>query len=546
MNLFTVFIVSLFLTIAAVPVFKRLAFRMNIIDVPDPRKVHLMPMPKTGGIAIVVGAFVSMLMWAPKDNFFSSVLIGSIIIFIFGIVDDIKPLSAKQKILPQIAAALIVIFLGGVKINCLGVLAPPNCILPDYFSVPLTLFVILGVTNAINLSDGLDGLAGGISMLSFVLIAFLAYKCGNTQIAIMSIAMVGGIAGFLRYNTHPAVLFMGDAGSQLLGFLSVVFAIVVTQTNAPYSKLMALPLIGFPILDTLMVMAERIMLKQSPFKADKRHFHHRLIDFGFYHSEAVLIIYIIQAFFIGLAMVFRFYSGWIHISGFLLLSVLISLWLISAKKFDWEFRRQGCFDTLVKKRLQILKKKNIFIRIFFGSLKYGFPLVFIFQVMIPQQIPPYFSIVCIFLLVIIAAGHYFRYGKYKEPCLRMAVYLIAPLLLYMTETEHSVWFNEQWHIINNFAYIGLVIFVVMTLNLTRRTKGFKITTMDILVFIVILVFPNLPSIHFVDFDAGVTLAKALVLFFSYDVLVGELRGETKVLVFPTILILLILAVRGYF
>ncbi|MCP3875141.1 MAG: undecaprenyl/decaprenyl-phosphate alpha-N-acetylglucosaminyl 1-phosphate transferase, partial [Desulfobacteraceae bacterium] len=264
MNLFTVFILSLFLTIALVPVFKRLAFRMHIVDIPNERKVHVTPMPKTGGISIAIGAFVPILIWLPKDHFVSSVLMGAIVIVVFGLIDDIRPLRARQKIVPQILAALIVIFFGGVKITCLGVLAPADCILPWYFSVPLTLLVILGVTNAINLADGLDGLAGGISMLSFILIVFLAYKCGNMAIAIMGIAVVGGIAGFLRYNTHPAVLFMGDAGSQLLGFLSIVFAIVLTQTNTPYSKILALPIIGFPILDTLTVMVERMIKKRSP------------------------------------------------------------------------------------------------------------------------------------------------------------------------------------------------------------------------------------------------------------------------------------------
>lgn len=545
MNLFTVFIVSLFLTIAVVPVFKRLAFRMNIVDIPDDRKVHVMPMPKTGGISLFLGAFIPMLIWAPKDNFFSSVLIGAIIIFIFGLVDDIKPMNAKQKFLPQTAAALIVILFGGVKITCIGIFAAPACVLPFYLSVPLTLFVILGVTNAINLADGLDGLAGGISMLSFVLIAFLAYKCGNMQISIMAMAMVGAIAGFLRYNTHPAVLFMGDAGSQLLGFLSVVFAIVITQSNAPYSKLMALPIIGFPILDTLAVMAERMLKKKSPFRADKNHFHHRLIDFGFFHSESVLIIYIIQALFIGLALVFRYYSGWIHVGGFLFLSVMILTTVHLGRLKKWEFRRDGCFDTFIKKRLFVLKEKNIFIRICFGCLKYGFPLVLISQVMIPAQIPLYFSGIAFGLILMIGLSCLFLKGKYRETILRFSIYLIIPLLIYMTETDPASWVSGSWHFINNGVFIFLVVFVVMTLNLTRRRQGFKITTMDLLVFIVVLIFPNLPSIHLLEFNAGTTLAKVLVMFFSYDVLAGELRGKSGRIVGFFFVALCLLILRGF-
>ncbi|MCP3871811.1 MAG: undecaprenyl/decaprenyl-phosphate alpha-N-acetylglucosaminyl 1-phosphate transferase [Desulfobacteraceae bacterium] len=545
MNLFTVFILSLFLTIALVPVFKRLAFRMQIVDIPNERKVHKTPMPKMGGISIAIGAFVPILIWLPKDPFVSSVLIGAIVIVVFGLIDDIRPLKARQKIVPQILAALIVIFLGGVKIACLGALAPSDFILPWFLSIPLTLLVILGVTNAINLSDGLDGLAGGISMLSFILIVFLAYKCGNMAIAIMGIAMVGGITGFLRYNTHPAVLFMGDAGSQLLGFLSIVFAIVLTQTNTPYSKILALPIIGFPILDTLTVMVERMIKKRSPFRADKNHFHHRLLRFGLFHTEAVLSIYIIQACFISQALIFRFYSDWVHIIGFVGMSCVILLSVYIARVNNFQFRWDSSFDTVLKKRLNVLKEKNIAIRICFGGLKYGFPLLFMLQAIIPRQIPVYLSGVAAGLSLLIAGSYYFKFVKYKEHVLRFSTYLVIPLLLYMAQSNPGVWVNSLWLEVNNFAFIVLVVLVIFTMNLTRRQKGFKVTSLDILVVIVILVFPNLPTLHLSELNAGITLAKALVLFFSYDVLIGELRGLSDFLAKPTICILIVLVLRGF-
>ncbi|MCD4676522.1 MAG: undecaprenyl/decaprenyl-phosphate alpha-N-acetylglucosaminyl 1-phosphate transferase [Desulfobacula sp.] len=545
MQLFTVFILSLFLTIALVPVFKRLAFRMNIVDVPDARKVHVAPMPVSGGISMAIGALVPMLLWVPRNDFVNSVLIGSIIIIIFGLIDDIRPLMAKQKIIPQIAAALIVILFGGVKITCLGELVPEGCILPWFISIPLTLFVILGVTNAINLSDGLDGLAGGISMLSFIVIAFLAFRCGNHHVAFMAVAMVGGIAGFLRYNTHPAILFMGDAGSQFLGFLSIVFVIVLTQANTPYSKLIGLPLIGFPILDTLTVMAERIIKKRSPFAADKNHFHHRLLSFGFFHTEAVLTIYIIQSCFIGLALMFRFYSGWVHVAIFSILSSMILLTFFVARKNNWKFRRDTGFDTVLKKRLKVFKETKIFIKLSFAGLRYGFPLVLMFQILIPRQIPFFFSITAAGLIVFVVAGYYSKLIRFKENVLRASTYVVIPLLLYLTESDPGSWMRSSWLEMNNTAFIVLVLFVILTMNLTRRRKGFKITPMDILVFIVILVFPNLPSMHFQQIHAGMILAKVLVLFFSFDVLLGELRGEPGILAKPLICILGVLVIRGF-
>jgi len=545
MNLFTIFILSLFLTIALVPVFKRLAFRMHIVDIPDARKVHVTPMPKTGGISMAVGILIPLLIWVVRDDFVSSVLLGTLVIIIFGIIDDIKPLKASQKIIPQIAAALIVIFMGGVKITCLGALLPEHCILPWFISIPLTLLVILGVTNAINLADGLDGLAGGISMLSFLLIAFLSYMCGNMQIALMSMAIVGGILGFLRYNTYPAILFMGDAGSQMLGFLLIVFAIVLTQTNTPYSKILALPIIGFPILDTLSVMVERIIKKRSPFAPDKNHFHHRLLRFGFFHTEAVFIIYIIQACFIFLALKFRFYSDWIHILGFTILSIIILLTVFFARINNWEFKRKGNFDTKVKNPLKILKDKYIFIRVSFGGLRYGFPLLLAFQVIIPKQIPLFFSGVAAVLFFIVAGSYYFEFIKFKENILRFSTYLVVPLLIYLTDKDPALWMTGYWQNINNIAFICIVMFILLTMNLTRRQKGFKISSMDILVFIVILVFPNLPSMQFTQVHIGTILAKILIIFFCHDVIIGELRKRSGIMAKSMLGILGILVLRGF-
>ncbi|MCK5508975.1 MAG: undecaprenyl/decaprenyl-phosphate alpha-N-acetylglucosaminyl 1-phosphate transferase, partial [Desulfobacterales bacterium] len=222
-------LISMFITIALIPIFKSLAVRVNVMDVPNDRKVHSYPMPKSGGIAMALGVLVPIFFWVPTTEFVSAVLIGAGIIVIFGLIDDVINLEWKIKLFGQCAAALVVILYGGVKIKCLGMLLPDDVFLPDWFAILFTLIAIVGVTNAINLSDGLDGLAGGISLLSFICIGCLAYCSANIVIALLSIAIVGAILGFLRFNTYPAVLFMGDAGSQLLGFLAVTLSLALTQ-----------------------------------------------------------------------------------------------------------------------------------------------------------------------------------------------------------------------------------------------------------------------------------------------------------------------------
>jgi UDP-GlcNAc:undecaprenyl-phosphate GlcNAc-1-phosphate transferase len=188
-------------------------------------------MPKTGGIAMALGALIPILFWAPSGRFITAALISAGIVVLIGIIDDIWILGYKAKFAGQLTAALIFILYGGIKIKSLGMLLPATVVLPDWLSIPITLVFLVAVTNSINLSDGLDGLAGGISLLIFACIGYLAFQGGNILIAMFSAAMAGAIIGFLRFNTYPAVLFMGDTGSQLLGFMAGTLSISLTQGN---------------------------------------------------------------------------------------------------------------------------------------------------------------------------------------------------------------------------------------------------------------------------------------------------------------------------
>ncbi len=544
MYLFTVFILSLFLTIALIPIVKRMAFRINLVDVPDQRKVHVLPMPRSGGICMALGSIIPVLLWVPMDNLVRAVHLGCALIVIFGVVDDVKNLKYIQKLLAQTAGALVVIFYGGIRIESLGNLVPAGFVLPVFVSIALTLLFIVGVTNAINLSDGLDGLAGGISMLSFVTIGFFAYRCENLSIAIMSMAVVGAILGFLRYNTHPAVVFMGDAGSQMLGFLSVVFTLVLTQTNTPYSQVTPLFLIGFPILDTLTVMVERISNGGSPFKADKNHFHHKLMKLGLYHSESVLVIYVLQALFICFACVFRFYSNWSNLIVFTLLAGCIIFCFEIARKKQFKLRNGGTKYLGSKSVLAVFAGEKLSIRVFFSILKWGLAFVLLFQCIIPENMPWYMSWEAVFFIVLILVSKMFK-PEIKKDVLRIAIYCTIPLLVYFSTTGACSWMTHRLIVINYIFFISLVLFVIAILNLTRRQKGFKINPLDFLIFIVIVVFPNLPSVHLENPLIKLIIAKVLILFFSYDVFLGELRQEDTFLDNSLLVVFFVIALKAF-
>ena len=228
----------------------KLAARFHMVDFPNPRKVHVRPIPRIGGVAMAIGAFVPIILWSTLNDFVIAYLLGAIVICVFGFIDDMRELGYKAKFLAQIAAAVIVVAYGDVRIDSLGSLLPAGVELPDWFSIALTLLAIIGVINAINLADGLDGLAGGITLLSFFAIGYLAYVMEDQLIMLISLSMAGAIFGFLRFNTHPATLFMGDTGSQLLGFTAIVLALKITQNDSALSPVLPLIILGFPILDT--------------------------------------------------------------------------------------------------------------------------------------------------------------------------------------------------------------------------------------------------------------------------------------------------------
>ena len=255
---------SVFITIALVPIFTRVALRIGLVDVPDERKVHTLPVPRSGGIAIAVGTLAPILLLTHGNDFVKWYLVGGGIILLSGLVDDIKGLKARTKFAAQVTAALIAVFFGGVRIENLGMLLPDGLLLPGWIAIPLTLLTIVGVTNAINLSDGLDGLAGGICLLIFSCIAYLAYLVEAPVIALLSVAMAGALLGFLRFNTYPASIFMGDTGSQFLGFSAILFSLQLTQSEACLSPLLPLLILGLPVLDTLAVMAQRLQERRSP------------------------------------------------------------------------------------------------------------------------------------------------------------------------------------------------------------------------------------------------------------------------------------------
>lgn len=536
---FSTLFIALFTTLAVIPVLKDYAVKLKAIDIPNDRKVHTAPIPKTGGLAMALGTLVPVLLWARFDPFEVSLLVSCALIVTFGFIDDVRDLGYKTKFMAQTCGALIVIIFGGVKISSLSIFGW-GLALPDFIAVPLTLILIVGVTNAINLSDGLDGLAGGISLLGFMGIGLLAFLNGDNLIAMFAAAACGAIFGFLVYNTHPASVFMGDAGSQLLGFLSIVLALSLTRQHSVLNPAIPILLLGFPILDTATVMIERILRGVSPFKADKNHFHHKLMRLGLSHKDSVLCIYIIQSAMMVLAFVYRY-----HTAGFLLIPyITAALAVISgfalAEKYGWRLQSADASDRSFI--IPSFVSRKTVVNISFLFIETGLPALLVISGFIATQIPLYMVFFSMGFTSLILLTWRFRPTSLKQ-VLRITLYLTIPVLAYLGQTR----IQGLSSIISHFysiSFFAVLFFVMMTLKYTRRQKGFKRTPMDFLFLFIALALPVL--FRELDLSEQIELLsiKILIMFFGFEVLIGELREKYTWLAYPTIATLLLIGVKG--
>ena len=322
-------IAALVLALIFVPLAMKLAYKIGAVDKPNARKVHTKIMPRMGGLGIYLAYIIVVLATQKMNMQLAGLLLGSTILVVLGIFDDMKDLNAKFKLLIQVLAAVIVMAFG-VRIEFMTNVFGGGAIYLDILSLPITLLWIVGITNAINLIDGLDGLAGGIATIAALSMAVVGWIYGQYLMASMAIILAGATMGFLRYNFHPAKVFMGDTGSLFLGFNLSVLAIMGVAKSVTFISLAAPVLVlGVPIFDTFFAILRRKMNHKPIFAADKDHLHHRLLGMGFSHRKTVLIIYAIS-FFLALSAILITYLS--TAEAVAVVAIVLSVILIGAGK----------------------------------------------------------------------------------------------------------------------------------------------------------------------------------------------------------------------
>lgn len=275
-------------------VMKKIAVHIGAIDRPRAdeghRHIHKTATPKLGGLGIFLAFLVGYMLFGEQSIRMNSILIGSFIVILTGIIDDIEPIKAKYKMLGHIVAASVIVFYGGIlldKISAFGFSMEFGI-----FSYPLTILFIIACTNIINLIDGLDGLSSGICSIFYITIIIIGFYQGRygSLVMLLSLIMLGSTLGFLLHNFHPAKIFAGDCAT-FMGFIISIITLLEFKGPALISFFVPVSILGIPILDTLFAIIRRLLKGQPPFQADKEHLHHQLLGMNFSQKTTVLIIY---------------------------------------------------------------------------------------------------------------------------------------------------------------------------------------------------------------------------------------------------------------
>jgi UDP-GlcNAc:undecaprenyl-phosphate/decaprenyl-phosphate GlcNAc-1-phosphate transferase len=538
-DLFFSFITSLLICMALIPPLRLLADRFHFMDQPGERKVHQHPIPRVGGIAFAIGALGSILWWGPKDNITLAVLLGGLIILGFGVWDDRANLGYRIKLLGQLVAACVVIIVGGIRFESIPFLLDAE--LPLWIGIPVTVLFLVAVSNAVNLTDGLDGLAGGLSFLTFCGIAYLAYLSKNSTVLLLTVPFLGGLLGFLRYNTYPARIFMGDCGSQLLGFIMGVLAILLTSsTSGPFSPVLALLLLGLPFLDTLGVIGQRLAEGRSPFIGDRKHLHHKLMTVGLSHYEAVTVIYALQAGMVGLAYVLRWQSDTLIVSLYLILAVTVLVLFVAAG--------HGLIPSPAPQSVRV--RSNRWLSHFLSGpwlrdvpirfLAAVVPLFLIGTVFLPAQVPHDVGYISAALFCIVLVGLSFlpRLAPYF---VRGGLYMGSTFLFYFSDAS----WMQAIPLIKMSYYLlfgSIAVMALLSMRFDSQSR-FQTTPLDYLMVCLAIIFPFLPEVSIDISTFGLFAAKLIVLFFSFELLLHAFADRVRQLGLVSLWVLFGLGVR---
>ena len=550
------FMTALLFSLAIVPVTLRIASTYGLFDLPDiipthisnssaaarpsdpPRRIHTKPIPRLGGIAIVIGFFLSVLI-GPRPHGIYGVFLASLLMFATGLFDDLKSLSAKLRLGIQVASATIAVWSADLAVHSLSLHPSLTLALPYWVGFAFSVFVIVGSINAVNMIDGLDGLAGGVVLIGVCLLSYLHFLATQDLylLLVFSVPLIGAILGFLKYNTHPACIFMGDNGSNWLGFMVgilLLFLMCGSQMSYVEGSLLFLPhavaannvipffsiilCMALPIFDTAWVIASRMREGLSPMAADKRHFHHGLLKLGLSHSQSVTAAYFVAVVFgtIGaLAVAFPQHNIWWlpYFSAGSLFALMPAILRLD----------EGAILRLRTQRMSITRSPIIGPRL--GKLIrywetanrytiYAILLAIPIFAGVPPKVVGYAAAASVVLLV---ASIFFQ--SKRVDFFQSLVLVAAATVLLTANNANEIWINFMGQRTNiqflyNSMFVWLLFSTLAFIIITFRKQYFLVTPSDFLMVMLPLILMIVPQPYRDQYRLNIIGLRSLVLFMA--------------------------------
>ncbi len=594
LQLVLAFFASLVCSLALMPAIMRFAQVRKLYDFPDaagcatlavrdvpspsngpsdpPRRIHTRPIPRLGGVAIVSGFFLSLLFTAVPGNL-TGVFTASIVMFLTGLTDDLRPLSAKLRLLVQLGAAALAVGSAGLGLEYLYLAPGYGIAVPPILGFTFSVFVVVGAINSINMIDGLDGLAGGVVLIAVLFLSYLHFlNTGDLYLLLaLSLPMIGALIGFLKYNTYPATMFMGDGGSNWLGFMTGVLFLLVangqglalapgwlTFAEKPSPAVVeSVPLItvvlclAVPIFDTAWVITGRVKAGISPMAPDKRHFHHGLLKLGLSHSQSVAAVYFVAVVFAVtgvLPVAFPAYQLWWvpYLSAgflFLVMPLVVRLdegFLLRLRTQRALFAFDANSGPTLSRLIRVWEKSNRYII-------YGILLATpVFAGVPPRMVGFIAAIVMTILLMSIFVP------RSKVDFLDSVAIASAVTVVLVANNANSIWIiwgGERLNIqfIYNYVFLWLTISTLLFIVITFRRQYFIVTPSDFLMILLPMLLLLVPEPYRSEHRLNVIGLRSLVLFAAIQTMQKRHKGNVyrlKILSSGALLYVLLVSVFG--
>ena len=533
-----VLIVAMSISMALIPIFIKYASQLGMIDLPDPRKVHVVPIPRVGGIGIVIGALLPLAIWLSPNDIVISYILGSLVLLVFGVWDDAKELGHYVKFIGQFVAVFLVVYHGGLYVTSLPLIEQE---ISASVGKLFTVIAMIGMINAINHSDGLDGLAGGESLLSLAAILYFGYQVEDTVVMLICLATIGGVFGFLRFNSHPARVFMGDGGSQFLGFTLGFLAIYLTQvSNSGLSPVIVLLLLGLPVIDIIAVFIQRIHGGMNWFKATRNHIHHRLLDLGFPHYQSVIIIYMGQALLVLCGVLLPYESDVLLLTIYLTMTLLVFGSLILAERAGWQKSPLSNNHLLDKEGISKFTRQIAVLSRAAIEL-----LLSVFLIMTPffvRKVPVDFFMAAAFLAMLLMVRLVLGYRVWFL-FLRLLLYVSVAFVAYLIQFyPPDIFTDHKGYMVLFYGFL-----VVSILAAVRFSEGefFQASPLDFLVLLMVAVLAFFAESEYTNTATIALVVKLVVLFYGVEIVIRHLKSRVCLLTLSALASLCIVSVRGF-